>query len=105
MAFYIQCTNLEVDEQFIRILFQNAFDEDLISHIVQNDRSFVIYFKQSNFSLDLFRKDILDNGFAYFSFKQVYNQYISDMEYIIYTSPNHSIHNSSNVITWSITLH
>jgi hypothetical protein len=27
------------------------------------------------------------------------------MEYIIYTSPNHSIHNSSNVITWSITLH
>ena len=101
MAFCIQCNNAEPDEKLIRTLFQIAFDEDLISHI---DKSFV-YFKHSNFILDLFRKDIIDNGFAYFSFKQVYNQYISDMEYIIYTSPNHSIHNSSNVITWSITLH
>ena len=110
-SFCIQRTNMDVDEQFIRLLFINAFDDDLISHIVQvihSDgilyKSFIVYFTHNTFRINLFLQDIIHFGFAYFSFTEVYNQYISAMEYIVYTSPNHSMHNSSKTITWSITL-
>ena len=109
----IKRTNMEVDEPFIRTLFINAFDDDLISHIVgqvSTDidgtlyKSFILHFKQNTFRFNLFLQDIIQFGVALFSFTQVYNQYISAKEFIIYTSPNHSMHNSSKSITWSITL-
>jgi hypothetical protein len=113
----IQRANLDVDEMLIRTIFQQAFDEDmneliikidehiLFDHILAiNYKSFFIHLKHSTFRINLFIKDIHNYGFAQLSFGNIYVQFISKMEFYIFTSPHSSYHNSHNFTTWNITL-
>ena len=115
VMFCIERTNMVVDERFIRILFEHAFDEDmeqLIDKIVEHVRTdhltgikyktFFVYLFRSTIRINIFRQEISKNGFAHFSFGEVYNQFISQNEFVIYNFPGSSVHNSKKVTTWRI---
>ena len=115
VMFCIERTNMNVDDKFIRILFEHAFDEDmdqLIEKIVEHVRTdhktgikyktFFVYLFRSTIRINLFRQDIANVGFAEFSFGEVYNHFISQKEFIIYTLPGSSMHYSKSMTTWKI---